>query len=77
MNTVLDPILLLITKHIPQQWGGAVIIISFLVLLSLLDIFVRDRKVHAVIGAACLVIWMLANMRLTTLYYIQSEQNKD
>ncbi len=74
MNKILDPILLIITKRVPEKYGGAVLIISFLVLINILDYVILDIQTYGVVAAIFLVIWMCAGMRLTSLYHQQGKK---
>jgi hypothetical protein len=75
MNQILDVILIHITKNVPEKWGGAVMIISFLVLLNLLDYLIHDIQTYGVVAAVFLIVWMLAGMRLTTLYQLKNDED--
>ena len=75
MNQIFDVILIHIKRNVPQKYGGAVMIITFLVLLNILDYLIQDIQTYGVVAAIFLIIWMLAGMRLTTLY--QQEDDKD
>lgn len=75
MNQIFDVILIHITRNVPEKYGSAVMIISFFVLLNLLNYMILDIQVYSVVAAIFLVVWMLAGMRLTTLYQQKNDED--
>ncbi len=64
----LDNILLKVTKKISERASGIVGVVSFFLLLNILDMLIKDEKTYGVAGAIALVIWMVVATRLAELY---------
>ncbi|WP_028584333.1 hypothetical protein [Desulfogranum mediterraneum] len=64
----IDTALLKVTEVVPEKWGGPVLILSFLVLLNILDYLIVDERTYGVVAAIFLVVWMVLGMRLTAVY---------
>lgn len=68
MLKAVDALLAMIAERVSQQYSGAVLIVSFFIILNVINYLIHDLQVYSVTGAVLLVVWMLLGMRLNEVY---------
>ena len=68
MLNILDNQLDKVAEKLPEKWSSPVLLLTFLIILNIIDYLVVDMKTYSVIGALLLVLWMVLGIRLREAY---------